>query len=142
MFDHRKLAGAFAASLAAGSLLAANAAAGPADLRAPDNVTPAVTQVAPTDLRSPDAVDAASPAVQAPATKAPSVDLRSPDAVDAANPAVQVVQTGGSSSGFDWGDAGIGAGGAVAVGLLILGGTMLITRRRHPVETPTAPLAG
>jgi hypothetical protein len=136
MFDHRKLAGTFAASLAAGSLLAANAAAGPADLRTPDTVTP-VTQVAPPDLRSPDAVDAATPAVQAPAAQAPSVDLRSPDAVDAANPAVQVVQTGGSSSGFDWGDAGIGAGGLAAVLLLVLGGTLIATRHRHAVKDPT-----
>jgi hypothetical protein len=142
MFDHRKLAGTFAASLVAGSLFAASAAAGPADLRAPDNQTaaPAVTQVAPTDLRSPDTQDLTR---AAPATPIPKVDLRSPDAVDAANPAVQVVQSGGSSSGFDWGDAGIGAGGLAAVVLLVLGGTMMATRRRHSVKTPpAAPLAG
>jgi hypothetical protein len=138
MFHHRKLAGTFAMSLAAGSLFAANAAAGPTDLRAPDNQTPAVTQVAP-DLRSPDTQDLTR---AAPATVAPTVDLRSPDAVDAANPAVQVVQSGGSSNGFDWGDAGIGAGGLAAVALLVLGGTMMATRRRHTIKTPTAPLAG
>jgi hypothetical protein len=139
MLDHRKLAGAFAVSLVAGSLAAANATAGPADLRAPDNASPAVTQVAPTDLRSPDVQDLTR---AAPATQIPKVDLRSPDAVDAATPAVQVVQSGGSSSGFDWGDAGIGAGGLAAVALLILGGTMIATRRRNPVKSPTTPLAG
>jgi hypothetical protein len=132
MFDHRKLAGAFAVSLVAGSLAAANAAADPTDLRAPDNATPAVTQALSNDLRSPDTQDLtrAAPAPQA----APTVDLRSPDAVDAANPAVQVVQSDGSSNGFNWGDAGIGAGALAALALLALGGTMLTTRRRQGHE--------
>jgi hypothetical protein len=68
------------------------------------------------------------------------VDLRSPDARDAAasrtigtiRPAtVQSPAGGGSpSSGFDWGDAGIGAGGTVGLLLLGIGGTVLVGHRR------------
>src|SRR5688500_14079493 len=78
------------------------------------------------DLRSPDARDAARETLGQPAQ-----DLRSPDARDAASdlaPApvessVTIVRTQGD--GFDWGDAGIGAGGILAVLLLGTGGFML-----------------
>ena len=67
------------------------------------------------------------------------VDLRSPDTRDVANgrgpqfvqtPLVHIVATGSSAHGFDWGDAGIGAGGAIALVLLALGSAMLVTHRR------------
>lgn len=88
------------------------------------------------DLRSPDTRDAAERALLV------RSDLRSPDTrdaaerIDAAQPAV--VQTIVSRPGdFDWGDAGIGAAGAlglvalaVAVGALASGG--LVVRTRHP----------
>jgi hypothetical protein len=46
----------------------------------------------------------------------------------------------GSSGGFDWGDAGIGAGGMLAVVALAGGGLVLVSRRRttHPRVSPTA----
>ena len=70
-----------------------------------------------------------------------SIDLRSADARDAAvNPSLQsygtptIVEvaspTPPSSSAFDWGDAGIGAGGTLAVIAIAVGGTVLVTRRR------------
>jgi hypothetical protein len=44
------------------------------------------------------------------------------------------------SSGFDWGDAGIGAAGGLALAMLGLGGALAVSsqrRARHP--NPTAP---
>jgi hypothetical protein len=84
------------------------------------------------DFRSPDARDASpvSPPIVA-------ADVRSPDARDAAaNPGLRsyrtpvVVETR-SSSGFDWGDAGIGAGGMLGLVAIAAGGTFVVTRRRH-----------
>ena len=79
------------------------------------------------DLRSPDARDAALP------KPAALQDLRSPDAHDVAagRPVVvpaRVVAT--SSSGFDWGDAAIGAGGAAGILLVLAGAGTAVTRRR------------
>jgi hypothetical protein len=42
---------------------------------------------------------------------------------------VQAVQAPTADNGFGWGDAGIGAGGALAVALLSLGGVATIRRR-------------
>ena len=75
-----------------------------------------------------------------------SNDLRSPDAkAAAADPgrltyATPTVIKVGSSGGFDWGDAGIGAGGMLAVVALAGGGLVLVSRRRttHPRVSPTA----
>ncbi|MGZ6673262.1 MAG: hypothetical protein ACXVFM_13010 [Solirubrobacteraceae bacterium] len=102
------------------------------------------TALAGNELRSPDARD---PFV-APATTTP--DLRSPDARDAAagrsaagSPSVLVVkipQHRTAGAGMDWGDAVIGAGGAVAVLALTAGGTLALQRRRHvaSARTPAA----
>jgi hypothetical protein len=89
--------------------------------------------IADQDLRSPDARDAAVRA------SAP-VDLRSPDARDAAQgrgaaqaPTVMFVRTPQSvpPDGLDWGDAGIGAGGVLALVALGSGATVLVRRRRR-----------
>lgn len=68
------------------------------------------------------------------------VDLRSPDTRDVADgrgpqtfappTVVRIVPTGTGAHGFDWGDAGIGAGGAIALVLLAIGSVMLLTHRR------------
>jgi hypothetical protein len=93
---------------------------------------PAAAQ-AKTDLRSPDARDAGR-AAQVRVVQ----DLRSPDARDAAaGPsvagAVLAAHTAPSvSDGFEWGDAGIGAGGMLIL-LTLASGTVLLalrTRRR------------
>ena len=89
------------------------------------------------DLRSPDAADTARIAALR-----QTQDLRSPDARDTAAgrgtftaPRVTVVKvtqspqaTGG---GFDWGDAGIGAGGVIALVLVGVGGSLMVTHRRR-----------
>lgn len=113
------------------------------DLRSPDARDAAgtyaepVTQVAQ-DLRSPDARDAAETAKIEVAQ-----DLRSPDARDAGLPQAPTPDTVVEireipSTGFDWGDAGIGAAGILAL-LSIAGGlTLMVTtrRRRHGTEMP------
>ena len=110
------------------------------DLRSPDAKdakTEPVTQVAQ-DLRSPDARDAAQAAKVEIAQ-----DLRSPDARDAGLPESPSPDTvvdirEAPTSGFDWGDAGIGAAGLLAL-LSIAGGlTLMVTtrRRRHGAEMP------
>jgi hypothetical protein len=90
----------------------------------PDVATPdpsaarAVTHraIESTDFRSADAQDAAvNPSL-------PS--YRTPTIIEVASP------TPPSSSAFDWGDAGIGAGGTLAVSAIAVGGTVLVTRRR------------
>jgi hypothetical protein len=44
-------------------------------------------------------------------------------------------------SGFDWGDAGIGAAGGVALALLGLGGAVAISQRRPHGNRHTTPLS-
>jgi hypothetical protein len=112
----------------------------PQDLRSPDARDAASVSETPqySDLRSPDARDAG----RTPDTRV-TQDLRSPDARDAGRPPVQVPTPiveirEVPSSGFDWGDAGIGAAGILAL-LSIAGGlTLMVTtrRRRHGTEMP------
>ena len=92
-----------------------------------------------TDLRSPDSRDGHRFVVVAPSS---AVDLRSPDTVDlatgrggAGQPVVSIVSPQG---GFDWGDAGIGAGGAVAVILLGVGAVLMTAHRRRGTRPPRA----
>jgi hypothetical protein len=112
------------------------------DLRSPDAreaaVQAAETQVAQ-DLRSPDARDAA---VQGAETPQVAQDLRSPDARDAGRisppvqmPVVEIREV--PENGFDWGDAGIGAAGILAMLSIAAGFTLLLgsRRRRRGVQT-------
>jgi hypothetical protein len=121
------------------ALVVAAAVPAPAALAMPDLMpTPPIAQ----DLRSPDARPAPA-AIQ---------DLRSADARDAADgrgtfsaPEVAVVkltQPSPPSGGLDWGDAGIGAGGMLALTLLASGATLAIARRRQSVEGRQAATAG
>jgi hypothetical protein len=90
------------------------------------------------DLRSPDARDAA----QVSQTRAYQ-DLRSPDARDAGLPEAPTPDTvveirEAPGSGFDWGAAGIGAAGILAM-LSIAGGlALLVTTRRRRRGTELA----
>ena len=110
------------------------------DLRSPD-ARDAASQPEPrrySDLRSPDARDAATAS-----TQTAYQDLRSPDARDAGRPPVEVPTPVVEirevpGSGFDWGDAGIGAAGLLAL-LSIAGGVTLMVlgrRRRRGSELP------
>jgi hypothetical protein len=86
------------------------------------------------DLRSPDARDAARP-------DPPAWDMRSPDARDAAEgrgietvPRVEVVEVPvAQPSGFDAGDAALGAGAGLGLALIAAGGALYTVRmRRRP----------
>jgi hypothetical protein len=101
---------------------------------------PATGAAQQADLRSPDARDAATSSAPQ-----PMQDLRSPDARDSSagiSPSapvpspVTVVRT--AADGFDWGDAGIGAGGVLAVVLLGAGGVLLVGQRRGSGPSPLA----
>ena len=87
------------------------------------------------DLRSPDARDTAQI----------SQDLRSPDARDADAgrstadaPEMTVVTLAqpapSQPGGIDWGDAGIGAGGLLAVAVIGLGAGFAVLHRRHGAQ--------
>lgn len=99
----------------------------------------------PVDLRSPDAQDAATAAQ-------PAQDLRTPDAQDfaagrqiVASTPVRVGQAPSeapAASGFDWGDAALGAGGALTIALAGAGGTVALMRRRRVTSTRSAGLVG
>jgi hypothetical protein len=113
------------------------------DLRSPDArdaAREAATVEPGQDLRSPDAADAAQHRGLYEADSGPYVLDRgygSPDAVDAAHdlPPVQipapVVEVRGPSGGFDWGDAGIGAAGMLALFSIAAGSALLLMGRRR-----------
>jgi len=101
----------------------------------------APTAVAGTDLRLPDTRDAAA------RSAAQGTDLRTPDTRDAAaGRDIPVPSTataiGGAptavDSGFDWGDAGIGAAGMMSLVLAAVGGRVLTTHRRREQRLPIA----
>ena len=102
------------------------------DLRSPDArdaaTTPEPRQYS--DLRSPDARDAGRTPDQV------AQDLRSPDARDAGRtplevptPVVEIREVPGS--GFDWGDAGIGAAGMLALFSIAAGLALMVGGRRR-----------
>jgi hypothetical protein len=147
MVRHCRLSRMVAVAIAAGSLGVASSAAGRTDPPSPGPVHAAAgagAAVAPAgiDLRSPDAQDLGR---GVPSSAPAVIDARSPDSIDRAvggarpTAAVEIVPAG-SSSGFDWGDAGIGAGSVAALVLLALGGGLMVMHRRH-VHAAKAPTA-
>ena len=118
------------------------------DLRSPDAVDAAqhrgmyapkadTSPVGGQDLRSPDAVDAAQHRgiyEQKPDSYALNRDYGSPDAADAARdlPPVQIpVVEPRDVSGFDWGDASIGAAGMVGLFGIAGASALLLTGRKR-----------
>jgi hypothetical protein len=49
---------------------------------------------------------------------------------------VKVIDPAPTATGFDWGDAGIGAGGVLGLALIALGGTAIVAHRKQP-RTPS-----
>ena len=94
------------------------------------------------DLRSPDARDAAEHRGLYSLDETPLQDLRSPDARDAARDlpsggvsTVTVRTPAEAMGGFDWGDAGIGAAGMLALMSVAAGSILLVSGRRRPFRT-------
>ena len=122
------------------ALGASTAGAQPSDLRTPDAIAAGqqqtTTQYTPSDVRTPDAVAAGQPKTTQPVT-----DMRSPDAKDHGQgrgtfsapdvTVVKIVDPQPTGTGFDWGDAGIGAGGLLGLLLVALGGTAAVAHHRH-----------
>jgi hypothetical protein len=115
-------------AVAAAALVCPAAAAAQQDLRSPDARD--ASGSARQDLRSPDTRDSAPAPVVVDHAAVVSRDLRSPDARDAATrpspldtPVVRVAADA-PSTGFEWGDAGIGAVGMLAI-VLLIGGVAL-----------------
>jgi hypothetical protein len=127
------------------ALGASTAAAQPIDGSMHDAIAAGLrptSQYTPSDVRTPDTMSASKPS-----TSEPVVDLRTPDARDHGEgrgtfnaPEVTVVKVADpapTGSGFDWGDAGIGAGGLLGLILVGLGGTAAVAHRKA-TPRPTA----
>jgi hypothetical protein len=106
--NYRRFRRALALALVLGAVAAPAAAAKPADAP-PGYVTPAVSE------RSSDSGYSSLNAITGPPPSQPTV-----------TPAVAA-----ADSGFDWGDAGIGAGAAFALTMIGLGGMLVVTTRRQ-----------
>lgn len=114
------------------------------DFRSPDAKDAAQSTTSPIDLRSPDARDAArGPAGSDVAKTSEITDLRSPDARDAARTSTfkrgaasttHIVRV--TSNGFEWSDAGIGAGAMLGLIALCGGVLLLVSSRRRERHMP------
>jgi hypothetical protein len=128
------------AALVAACAVPATAGAQGQDLRSPDARDAAAAAQAQSyqDLRSPDARDAGRTP-----DSVVSQDLRSPDARDAGRPPVEVPTPiveirEVPGSGFDWGDAGIGAAGLLALFSIAAGLALMVggRKRRRGLQVP------
>jgi hypothetical protein len=93
------------------------------------------------DLRSPDSIDAAGVAMpkvsQGQDLRSPDVRFGQPDGTAVpARERVRIVEV--PSSGFEWGDAGIGAAGMLAATLLAVGLGLAATHHRERRRSPAA----
>ena len=123
--------------IAIAALGASTTAAQPIDDPMHDAIAAGQTtaQYTPSDVRTPDTVSASKPS-----TTKPVVDMRTPDARDHGEgrgtfsapdvTVVKLVDPAPTGNGFDWGDAGIGAGGLLSLILLALGGTAAVAHRK------------
>jgi hypothetical protein len=115
----RSLSRVLRSAVAAGALTLA--VSGTAVAMPADNVTPG------TDVAAPDQQNPIPPVREPVAQQAPTWP---------ANPATLTrPQTVSADAGFQWDDAGIGAGGALVVVLAGFGGALAI-RRRHMADPP------
>ena len=73
-------------------------------------------------------------ALGAPAAASARQELNPPQArTTPSKPPVQIIRVS-APGGFDWGDAGIGAAGALGLSTLAVGSALVVTARRH--QTP------
>jgi hypothetical protein len=118
--------------LVASMAIPATAAAQGQDLRNPDRQAPAAQQTQ--DIRN---ADRRAPEAPAQLQDLRNADRRAPGAGDITPvhvPAVTAIES--PAEGFDWGDAGIGAVGAVALLSMLVGLTFAATQRRRGSGVP------
>ncbi len=81
-------------------------------------------------------------AILAPSASARPIDQVGPaslpasSSTEASTPASQVEVVRAPSSGFDWGDAGIGAGAVFALTMIGIGGALVVSNRHHREDPP------
>jgi hypothetical protein len=109
----------------------------PSDVRTPDTVSAsnASTTEPVADMRTPDARDHGQgrgtfSAPEVPPTNAKGTDVAAADQQAPASTVVKLVEPAPTGSGFDWGDAAIGAGSLLGITLIGLGGALFIVHRR------------
>jgi hypothetical protein len=126
MFNAKQLQRTLVLASALAALVAPTASARPADAQ-PAGTQPSAAQAhSNQDLRSPDTRDHA---IGRGTFSAPEVTV------------VKVTEPAPPSSGLDWGDAGVGAGGMLGLILLALASVLAIVHHRRSVAgTEAAPI--
>jgi hypothetical protein len=125
--NRHRLARSAALGLALAALAASTASAKPVDLRSQMGTSSLAGTTSATprqDLRSPDTRDYAAGRGT---FSAPEVTV------------VKVTEPAPPSTGIDWGDTGIGAGGMLGLVLLALGSILAVVHRRHGAEASQPP---
>jgi hypothetical protein len=90
-------------------------------------------------IRSTAAITLAIAGICAPAATARVAPPDPPQAPQTSHNPSPAVRDTSPNRGFDWGDAGIGAAGGLALSMLGIGGTLVISsqrRTRHPHRAP------
>jgi hypothetical protein len=135
MFHSRKALGTgLATTLAVSAFVAPGALAGQLDLGTPVVRDAAASTQRANDLRSPDARDAAAKPDSSTAPQWPAHPQVLGHPASAAGKTTPI--QGAASSGFDWGDAAIGAGAVCTLVLTGVGGTLVVRRVRRPQVAP------
>jgi len=144
--SHARFARTIGLGMTIAALGASTAAAQPIDGPMHDAIAAgqgAIAQYTPNDVRTPDTMSASKQS-----TTEPVADMRTPDARDHGQgrgtfsapevTVVKILDQAPTGSGFDWTDAGIGAGGLLGLILLGLGGTAALAHRKAtPHRTAT-----
>jgi hypothetical protein len=136
MFSPQSITRVTAIALAAGAVAAPVATARPARMAPRQSL--AVISVSQQRQLQAKQHQASTPAVYSRQDKqlAPSSSSQTP-----VNTAPGSTPTATASNGFDWGDAGIGAAGGLAISVLGIGGALALSQRRSRNRTRPAAVA-
>ena len=104
-----------------------------AAILAPSASAQPIDQVGPGSLPASSSGESAT----APRQVLPNPDNQQPASGSAAvDPSTVRLVPAAPNTGFDWGDAGIGAGGAFALTMIGIGGALVLSSRRHRDARP------
>ncbi|MGN6169892.1 MAG: hypothetical protein ACTHQQ_17245 [Solirubrobacteraceae bacterium] len=136
MFSAQRISRVTAIALTAGAVAAPVASARPA--RMAPNAAAAAISASQQQVSA-----AARPAAPVPLIYSRQDKQLAPSSSSQApvNVAPASVRAGTASDGFDWGDAGIGAGGALAISIIGIGGGLALSQRRTRRTRPTVAAA-
>lgn len=136
MFSPQSITRVTAIALTAGAVAAPVATARPARMAPRQSV--AAISVSQQRQLSAAAQRAASPATALKYGRQDKQVAPSPSSQTPVNAAPTSPPTATASNGFDWGDAGIGAAGALAISIVGVGGTLALSQRRSRRTRPPA----